>query len=215
MKKYELTEEIKYIGSTTLHRIRALRDFGDVKAGEFGGWVETEKNISHECNAWVYGDAKVYEDAEVYDNARVHGDAEVFSNAQVHGDAEVYDNAQVCGDAEVYDNARVCGDAQVCGDAWVAGDALVCGDVLVYGDARVCGDAEVCSKNNWIAINNIGSRNSTTTFYRNKDKGISVSCECFSGTIEEFAEAVKITHEDNQHAKEYMAAIELAKARIL
>ena len=202
-KKYELTEDSKKFYGITLHRIRALRDFGGIKAGECGGWVEKEENLSHEYNSWVYGNARVYGDARVCGDARVHGDAQVYGDAQVSGDA------QVCGYAQVYGNARVYGDAQVCGDAQVFGDAQV------YGNARVYGDAEVCSKNNWIAINNIGSRDSTTTFFMDKDKGISVSCGCFSGSLEKFAEAVKETHEGNRYYEEYMAAIELAKARIL
>ena len=69
MKKYELTEETKIIGDKTLFRIRALRSFGDIKAGDLGGFIENERNLSHEGNAWVSGDARV----EV--NARVDGDA--------------------------------------------------------------------------------------------------------------------------------------------
>ena len=209
MKKYKLTEETKHIGFGTLYRICAIRDFGDVKAGDMGGWIESEKNLSHEGNAWVYDNARVSGDALVCGNARVFGDAEVCGNA------EVRDNALVCGDAEVRDNALVCGNAKVCGDAKVRDNALVCGNAKVHGNAEVCGDAQVCGANDWVEINNIGSRNSVTTFYRNKDKGISVSCGCFSGTLEEFVKAVKETHGDNQYAKEYMAAIELAKARIL
>ena len=36
MKKYELTEETVVIGDKTLFRIRALRSFGDIKAGDLG-----------------------------------------------------------------------------------------------------------------------------------------------------------------------------------
>lgn len=40
MKKFELTNEtIEYLGRT-LHRIRALRDFSNVKAGDLGGYIE-------------------------------------------------------------------------------------------------------------------------------------------------------------------------------
>ena len=59
-KKYELTDETQEWNGRTLHRIRALADFGDVKAGELGGWIEKEENLSHNGNAWVYGDAQVY-----------------------------------------------------------------------------------------------------------------------------------------------------------
>ena len=65
MKKYELTNETKVVLGTTLYRIRALIAFGDVDAGELGGWVEKESNLAHDGDAWVYGDARVYGDAEV------------------------------------------------------------------------------------------------------------------------------------------------------
>ncbi|MFQ9640590.1 MAG: hypothetical protein ACLRYZ_01975, partial [Coprococcus phoceensis] len=100
MKKFELTSEfITNIFGTKLFRIKALIEFGNVKAGELGGFVEKEENLSQDGNAWVY------------DNARVYGDACVCGDARVYGDARVHGNARVCGDACVYDNARVCGDA--------------------------------------------------------------------------------------------------------
>ena len=45
MKKYELTEETFTVFGKTLYRIRAVRDFGSVKTGEFGGYIETEENL--------------------------------------------------------------------------------------------------------------------------------------------------------------------------
>ena len=74
-KKYEFTGETKEEAGRTLHRIRRLSDRA------LGGWIESEKNLSHEGSCWVYGDAQVYGDARVYDDARVYGDAYVFGNA--------------------------------------------------------------------------------------------------------------------------------------
>ena len=84
-KKYELTDETKVIGNTTIHRIRALRDIPryGVKSGDLGGWIEAESNLSQDGDAWVSGDAIVY------GNVRVYGDAQVYGNARVHGDAIV------------------------------------------------------------------------------------------------------------------------------
>lgn len=60
MKKFELTTEpITNEAGKKLFRIKALIDFGDVKAGELGGYVEKEGNVSQDGNAWVCGDAKV------------------------------------------------------------------------------------------------------------------------------------------------------------
>ena len=127
--KFKLTKTTKTFWSGTLYQIEATANFGSIKKGELGGWVEKEDNLSQDGNAWVYGDAWVYGnawvygDAWVYGNAQVYGDARVYGNARVYGDAWVYGNAQVYGDAQVYGNARVYGDAQVCGNAWVCGNA--------------------------------------------------------------------------------------------
>ena len=105
MKKFEFTGETKTISlffrTATLHRIRAVAEFGLVKIGDLGGWIEKEENLSHEGKAWVFGDAKVW------GNAEVCGDAEVWGNAKVCGNAEVWGNAKVCGDAEVFSASHV------------------------------------------------------------------------------------------------------------
>lgn len=64
MKKFELTADRIEEKGVTLHRIKALIDFGDVKAGELGGYVEKEENLSQYGNAWVYRHAKVFGNAD-------------------------------------------------------------------------------------------------------------------------------------------------------
>ena len=78
MKKYELTEETFTVFGKTLYRIRAVRDFGSVKTGEFGGYIEKEENLSHFGDAWVYGNAKVSGNAWVYGNAKVFNTRHFF-----------------------------------------------------------------------------------------------------------------------------------------
>ena len=202
MKKYELTEETINVFGKTLHRIRATRDFSNVHAGDLGGFIENELNLSHDRDTWVYGNAWAYGEARVYGNALVSGDARVGGNALVSGDARVGGKALVSGNALVY------GKALVGGNAWAYGEARVSGNALVYGNALVKGTRDIY----WISC--IGSRDGTTTFFRNADNGISVSCGCFYGTIDEFAAAVTKTHGDNEHAQAYRHAIEIAKLRI-
>jgi hypothetical protein len=88
-KKYELSTETKTVYGHKLYRIRALKDFGKVKAGYLGGWIESEKNLSQANTAWVYNDAKIFGNALVYGNAQVYGDALVSGDAQVYGNAKV------------------------------------------------------------------------------------------------------------------------------
>ena len=49
----------------------ACKDFSDVKKGNLGGFVNSEENLSHDGNCWVYGNARVY------GNAKVHGGVKV------------------------------------------------------------------------------------------------------------------------------------------
>lgn len=100
MKKYELTTECKEIGNIKLFRVKALTSFGNVKAGELGGYIEKEDNLSQDGNAWVYGNVWVYGNAWVGGNARVSGNARVYDNARVSGNAEVSGNAWVRGDED-------------------------------------------------------------------------------------------------------------------
>lgn len=64
-KKYELTGETLLDDGVKLHRIRAVRDFtlcngATVRAGELGGWLENDGNLSHLDSAWVFGNARVF-----------------------------------------------------------------------------------------------------------------------------------------------------------
>lgn len=90
MKKYRLTEETTKVGNRTLYRIQALRDFGNVKEGDIGGYIESEKNLSQDGNAWVSGDARVY------GNACVSGNACVYGNARVYGNADIKTTGDIC-----------------------------------------------------------------------------------------------------------------------
>ncbi len=113
-KKYRLTDETMTLGGITLHRIEALRDFGNVRAGEKGGWIEKESNLSHEGNCWIGDNAKVYDDTRVSENAKV------LERAKVYG------ITAVCG------NVVVCGKAKVCDAGWLGGGAIICGDVIIH-----------------------------------------------------------------------------------
>ena len=90
-KKYKLTEETIDWRGRTLYRIEVLRDFGDVKVGDKGGWIESEDNLSHEGSCWVFDNAMVSDNALVFGYAWVSGKARVSGNARVSGAAVVRD----------------------------------------------------------------------------------------------------------------------------
>ena len=183
-KKYELVPSDK----EGLFRVKALRDFGDVKKGEVGGYVESERNLSHEGNCWIYddavvrGNAWVYCNARVYDNAMVFECASVFGDAVVRGNAKVRKNAMVHGDARVYENSMVSGNAVVCDHAVVYGNAVLCGDAGVCGYARVCGDAVVESIEDYLVFRNIWSSGRHFTWTRSNNMW---KVGCFYGSGDE------------------------------
>jgi carbonic anhydrase/acetyltransferase-like protein (isoleucine patch superfamily) len=130
-KKYELTSETNTSCGVTLYRIKALKDFGNVKKGALGGFVESERNLSQTGNAWVFGDATVCDHAIVWGDAWVFGEAHVSGKAWVFGEAHVSGEALVSGEAHVSDHAQVRGYALVSGEAHVFGDAMVCGHAVI------------------------------------------------------------------------------------
>lgn len=147
--KYKITDEtIQYRGHT-LHRIEALMDFGCVRKGKQGGWIEKEFNLSQEGNCWIHDEAKVYDNARVSDDATIRDFAEVFDNALVFNCATLKDKALVFGRASVYnnayvvDNARITGNAKVYGYAAIVNEAVVSDNALVYGDATISGHSRI------------------------------------------------------------------------
>lgn len=213
-KKYELTEETKNFDGRTLYRIRAVRDFAGVLAGELGGFIESEANLSHKGNAWVDGNAQVSGSAWVFGDARVFGSAWVSGGVWVSGSAWVFGGALVSGSARVFGDARVSGRAWVSGNALVSGSARVSGNAQVFGGAWVKGTAEVRQSTDIFTASNVGTENGTLTVYRTQD-GIEVARGCFSGTVEEFLAQSEQTHACLPRVRdEYRLLIQVALSRL-
>jgi len=227
MKKYELTDEtVTLWNNIVVHRIKALVDIDyDVKTGDLGGYIEIEKNLSHEGTAWVSGNAKVFGNAKIYDNAHVYDSAYVYDSAKVFGNAKVWDEACIMDDAKIYDyasirnnvkvfhNARIYGNARIYDDVHVFGNANVFGNnIFISGKARISGSAWISNNSDYFHTVSIGSRNGCVSFYRTKT-GIGVTCGCFIGTLKEFATRVDETHGYNEHGQIYRLLIEVAKLR--
>ncbi len=143
-KKFELTNESINVRGKTLYRIRALKDFGDVKKGNLGGFVESYNNLFEEGNCWIYNDAKVFGNAGVHDNARICGNAEIFNNAIVFDNALICDNAKIFNDARIGGNAVILGDVRIYNCAKVYDDALIRDNVKIFGSAEVYNNAKIC-----------------------------------------------------------------------
>ena len=243
--KYRLIpEDCKINYGRKLYRIEALKDFGVIKAGELGGYIESENNLSFDGEAWVCENAEVFDDARICNNALINGNARIYGNAivsnkaTVGGNALIYGNALICDEACVYDkayvygnvlvynNAIIRGNAVVSGNARIEGNALICENARVYGNVMIRGNATIYSNavlgdnviiekdTDWFTVGPIGSRNGFTTFALNKDKSIYVFCGYFHGNIDEFEKAVEETHKGTKYEEEYKLAIALAKKKI-
>lgn len=134
--------------SVKMHRIVALRDFGHVRKGDIGGYIEKEENLSHEGLCWVYDNGMVYDNAVVSGNATVHDYASVHENAKVHGDASICNKSHIKGFAKVFGEAMTGDNAIVSGNAMVHGKAFISNKARIYGEARVCGNAKILGHSN-------------------------------------------------------------------
>ena len=198
MKKYKLTDETIEYNCVTLYRIEALRNFGSIKTGDKGGFVQSYHNLSQEGDCWIHGEAKVFGNAKVYENAQVFGSAEVCGYASVKGDAFVFGRAKVYGSAFVKGNAFVFGRAKVYGWAKVFGKAQVFGDAKVYGNAFVKGDAIIKTDRDYIVFKNWWSSNRYFTWTRSNNMW---NVGCFYGTGKEL---IKKAYADSEYCgKEY------------
>ena len=116
--KYEITN-IEHPELKGLFRIRALKDFGSVRKGDLGGFIQSDYNLSQDGDCWIFNDACVFYKAQVYENARITEKAQIYGNAKVYGDV------CICGYAKVFENA------EVCRLSWINGNAEICGDAKI------------------------------------------------------------------------------------
>lgn len=143
MNKYKiLYHTATEFNGRTIYRIEAIKDFGDVKAGDLGGFVESELNLDDEGDCWIYDDAIVCNCAIVKDNAKVYNKAKIMDYARAVNESKIYGHAKLLDGAFVAEHAQVYGHALI-ELACVMGNAHVCGYAHCFGCANVFDDAEV------------------------------------------------------------------------
>ena len=193
-KKYKLTEETINVDGRTLYRIEALKDFDVVEKGDKGGFIENESNLSQSGDCWVYGNAKVSDNAMVCGNAKVYGNARVYCNALVCGNAMVSVNALVIDKARVYSNAKVCDNA------------IVRGKANVYSHAEVCGNAEIATDSDYMVFKNWWSSGRGCTWTKSNNMW---KVGFFYGTGEELIEeAYKDSEKTGEEYEKFVKYVE-------
>ena len=208
-KKYEILTDPDNTLWKILHRIRALKDFGDVRKGDLGGWIKSEENLSQEGLCWVYDDARVLDHAVVRDCAIV------CDHAVVRNSAIVKDYSRINDYARISDRATVSGAAHVYGHASVRGNAKVFGKAVLNTNIMVGKNARISYRHDTLSIGPIGSRDAYTTFYKTVE-GIYVCCGCFNGSLEEFEQRVNDQYGEDEilqvYYDEYASAIEFVRS---
>lgn len=170
--KYELDfNDYKLVENTKVYRIIALKNFGNVKAGDKGGYIKKD-NLSHEGNCWVFDNAIITDNAFVKENAMINDNVIVKGNVRVFGNVEILDNvvidnnAVICGDATIYNNAVITGNAivgnyvKISNEAVITDNAKVLDDSIVSGKAIIKGIVKGCAK---ITDNAVISMNQTVS----------------------------------------------------
>lgn len=95
--KYEVTDISEEFEGETLYRIKALRDFGNVHAGEYGGLISEDAKLSSRGDCWVEKHAKLCKGSSLSGDAIISGHAvvsnsDVSSSAHIEGYYRVYDS---------------------------------------------------------------------------------------------------------------------------
>ena len=131
-KKYKLVKRKSIVtgNGTILYRIKALKDFGNIKKGELGGFVESENNLSQEGNCWIYNEAKVLDNATVIDNAQVLDHAIIKDYATVSDSACIKgSNVLISGKSHIYsaviiDNSKITGECDIGGNVKIDNSSI-------------------------------------------------------------------------------------------
>lgn len=138
-KKYEITN-IAHPHYPWLHRIQALRDVReDVRAGDLGGFVQSEENLSQEGQCWIAGNAVAAEEAYVYGNAILwdqacaRGCAAISGQSRIGGNAIIEDYAIVTA-GYVHGNVHISGNAKLFANSVTGGIPVVMEGATVYGE---------------------------------------------------------------------------------
>jgi len=226
MQKYEFTPDTLAYHGHTLHRIRALRDFGNVKAGDLGGWIQKERNLSEDGDCWVADEAKVLAEAHVRGNAQISGNAEALDYAIIRDNAQVKDNARMIGETIAEGNAVVCGKANLLQGVHIKDYAQVGGCAFLDQYTELGGCASVFDSTHVLNLYNLdfhGSFVQSVCAYRCADDTWQVRCNDIHPVVYTFPEFKKWIKEQQEDLlvrdnklviQEYGLVLKLIETRI-
>ena len=100
-KKYELTEEQITAFGKKVYRIRYLKEVRGIHAGELGGYVESEYNLSQYDYAVIKDYAVVKDSAVIKDYATIGGYAEIGGSVVIGGHVVLDGHAYIKSDDDI------------------------------------------------------------------------------------------------------------------
>ena len=180
-RKYEMTNITMEFEERTLYRIRALKNFRNVKAGDLGGWVSGKHNLSQEGDCWIYDEAKCMDNARMYHNSAMYNNAVMCDFSEMHGCSEMhnysamldnsrmyncsamYDNSRIYNDSKMYNNSRMFDNSAMYNNAVMLDNSKMFENSRMYRDSRLKNKEKLCGKlvtkvDRFIEINNTGGR---------------------------------------------------------
>ena len=192
-KKYEILIDkehtVKYNGRI-LHRIRALKDFDGVKKGDIGGFVQSEHNLSHDGNCWIYDDAKcmdsakcmddsimfdnsiMYNNSKMYDYSRMCDYSKMFDNSIMYNNSIMFDNSRMYDNSIMYDNSRMLDNSKMYDNSKMCGNSKMYDNSQMYNNSKMFGNSKMFDNTKMYDNSSLhgNAKISDNTILKNNDK---------------------------------------------
>ena len=232
-RKYEMTNITMEFEERTLYRVRALKNFRNVKAGDLGGWVSGKHNLSQEGDCWIYDEAKCMDNARMYHNSAMYNNAVMCDFSEMHGCSEMhnysamldnsrmyncsamYDNSRMYNDSKMYNNSRMFDNSAMHNNTVMLDNSKMFENSRMYRDSRLKNKESLYGKlvtkvDRFIEINNTGGR-IVTGVLKNGKIFYNIGCQ---NEITRKTFVGRIYNEDggiekNPHREEYLKIIDM------
>ena len=233
-RKYELTDITMRYEGRTLYRIRALKDFADVKKGKLGGWVQTEDNLSQKGNCWIYNNAKCMDNARMYDNSimfdrsEMHDNTIMYDYSRMYGNSAMYgysrmlDYTTMYGNSEMHDYSKMCDNSEMHEGSKMYNNSIISEHGEMWKNGVLDGDKNLYGKlvskvDKFIDVINPRQGRIVTGVLKNGEILYNVGCQN-EITKETFIDRIYSENggiEENPHREEYLKIIDMIELYLL
>lgn len=117
MLKYRLLLSDRcVIDGVTLYRMQALKDFGDVKAGDLGGYIADSSQLSQNGNCWIYSKSNKLVSGRVTENA-------IINSLGSSRDSIINGDVFICGNSKILNDVDIIGSVDIRGNSIISSKA--------------------------------------------------------------------------------------------